>query len=74
MENKRIQNRKKLQTLLRQLFQFDAADLDFGIYRILNKKRDEIVRFIEEDLLDAVEQGLAHFQPETMIKAGRSEF
>jgi len=62
MEDKRIQNRKKLQTCLRQLFQFDCADLDFGIYRIMNQKRVEIERFIEEDLLDAVEQGLAHFQ------------
>ncbi|GAB6284971.1 MAG: hypothetical protein STSR0009_11720 [Methanoregula sp.] len=25
---------KKLQTLLRKLFQFESADLDFGIYRI----------------------------------------
>jgi len=61
MEDKRIQNRKKLQTCLRQLFQFDSADLDFGIYRIMNQKHVEIMRFIEEDLLDAVEQGLAHF-------------
>jgi adenine-specific DNA-methyltransferase len=62
MQDKQIQNRKKLQSLLRELFQFDYADLDFGIYRILNEKRDEIERFIEHDLLDAVEQGLAHFQ------------
>ncbi len=62
MADKRVQNRKKLQTCLRQLFQFDSADLDFGIYRFMNQKRVEIERFIEEDLLDAVEQGLAHFQ------------
>ena len=29
-------HRTKLKTLLRELFQFDAADLDFGIYRIMN--------------------------------------
>jgi adenine-specific DNA-methyltransferase len=62
MQDKQIQNRKKLQSLLRELFQFNYADLDFGIYRILNEKRGEIERFIEHDLLDAVEQGLAHFQ------------
>jgi adenine-specific DNA-methyltransferase len=62
MQDKQIQNRRKLQSLLRELFQFDHADLDFGIYRILNEKRDEIEHFIEHDLLDAVEQGLAHFQ------------
>lgn len=26
----------KFQQLLRELFQFDCADLDFGIYRIMN--------------------------------------
>ena len=62
MEDKRIQNRKKLQACLRQLFQFDSADLDFGIYRIMNQKREDIERFIEHDLLDAVEEGLAEFQ------------
>ena len=62
MEDKRIQNRKKLQACLRQLFQFDSADLDFGIYQIMNQKREDIERFIEHDLLDAVEEGLAEFQ------------
>ncbi len=50
--------RQKFQTLLKELFQFDCADLDFGIYRILNQKRDVIQRFIEHDLLDAVTEEL----------------
>ena len=62
MDSERTRNRKKLQSLLRDLFQFDHADLDFGIYRIMNEKRDEIERFIEHDLLDVVEEALAHFQ------------
>ena len=41
---------RKFQELLRDLFQFDCADLDFGIYRIMNHKRDAIERFISEDL------------------------
>ena len=40
----------KFQGLLRELFQFDCADLDFGIYRIMNHKRDAIDRFITERL------------------------
>ena len=40
------QYREKFQGLLRELFQFDCADLDFGIYRIRNYKRDVIVKFI----------------------------
>lgn len=47
--------REKVRRLLRELFQFDAADLDFGIYRILNFRRKEIERFIEKDLIEAVE-------------------
>lgn len=41
---------EKFQKLLEELFQFDAADLDFGIYRILNYKRDLIEKFIREDI------------------------
>ncbi len=48
------EDRKKFQELLRELFQFDCADLDFGIYRIMNQKRGLIEQFIEKDLLDAV--------------------
>ena len=46
---------KKLQTLLRKLFQFESADLDFGIYRIMNRKRDVIEKFIEKDLIGSVD-------------------
>lgn len=41
---------EKFQALLRELFQFDCADLDFGIYRVMNHKRRVIERFINEDL------------------------
>ena len=43
-------NLAKFQSLLRELFQFDCADLDFGIYRIMNHKRDAVKRFISEQL------------------------
>ena len=48
----------KFQDLLRELFQFDSADLDFGVYRILNHKRDVIEKFVIEDLPAAVEEEL----------------
>lgn len=41
---------EKFQSLLRELFQFDRADLDFGIYRIMNYRRKEIDHFITENL------------------------
>lgn len=37
----------------------DQADLDFGIYRIMNYRRDEIRQFIEKDLLAQVRQELS---------------
>ena len=46
--------RRRFQELLRELFQFESADLDFGIYRIMNHKRDVVERFIEKDLLNGV--------------------
>ncbi len=50
--------RQKLQTLLFELFQFDSADLNFGIYAVMNRKRTEIEQFIRRQLLDEVERGL----------------
>jgi adenine-specific DNA-methyltransferase len=49
-----ISPREKFQALLWKLFQFDCAELDFGICRIMNQKRAAIENFIEKDLLDAV--------------------
>jgi adenine-specific DNA-methyltransferase len=49
-----VDNISKLRAHLEELFMFDAADLDFGMYRIMNAKRDEIRRFLEEDLLTQV--------------------
>ena len=50
--------RQKFQALLRELFQFDSADLDFGIYRIMNHKRDVVKRFIAEKLPEAIDGAL----------------
>ena len=47
-------NAVKFQDLLRELFQFDCADLDFGIYRIMNHKRDAVDQFINENLPTAI--------------------
>jgi len=48
--------------LLTTLFQLeDSADLDFGIYRIMNKKRAEIEHFIHEELFDIVDGEFNNF-------------
>ena len=51
-------SQQKLQTLLQQLFRADAADLDFGIYRIINYRRDQIQNFIDEELPAIVQNAL----------------
>ena len=51
-------NLSKFQALLRELFQFDCADLDFGIYRIMNHKRDAVEQFINEQLPAAISSEL----------------
>ena len=40
----------KFQSLLKTLFLSEYADLDFGIYRILNARRKNIEQFIDADL------------------------
>jgi adenine-specific DNA-methyltransferase len=40
----------RFQSLLNEIFQFEASDLDFGIYCILNYKRDQIGKFIKEEI------------------------
>lgn len=39
---------------LEEIFMMDHAELDFGIYRIMNQKRAEIKQFLEQDLLPQV--------------------
>lgn len=67
-----VNHRTKLKTLLRELFQFDAANLDFGIYRIMNQRRAEIEDFVERGLLDAVAQEFTLLQ-EGVVKEKREE-
>ncbi|MCL6635050.1 MAG: hypothetical protein K6T29_04690 [Peptococcaceae bacterium] len=37
-----------------EIFQFDQAGLDFGIYRVMNQKREEIKDFLDNQLLPQV--------------------
>ena len=44
------------------MFQMDQADLDFGIYRIMNAKRDEIEKFLDKELLPQVKEEFAKYR------------
>ncbi len=50
---------RKFQDLPRELFQVDCADLDFGIYRIMNHKRDAVETFVTQELPAAVDAELS---------------
>ena len=47
---------------LDELFMLDRADLDFGLYRIMNVRRDEVRRFLDHDLLPKVRAALGQMQ------------
>lgn len=51
-------NLEQLKRVLDELFMFDRADLDFGLYRIMNVRREEIRRFLDRDLLSKVREAL----------------
>jgi adenine-specific DNA-methyltransferase len=53
---------ERFKKLLAELFMFDQADLDFGIYRIMNAKREEITRFLDADLLPQVRGALGELE------------
>jgi len=50
------QLRSRLLKKLKELFQIDQPDLDFGFYRIMHAKARQVSEFIEKDLLKIVEE------------------
>jgi len=57
----------KFQSLLSEIFQFEASDLDFGIYRTLNYKRDQIDKFIKQDVKSIVENAFSKHKDERLL-------
>ena len=52
----------KLVALLKELFQLDRPDLDFGFYRIMHAKSAEVTEFLEQDLLPQVQAALSQYR------------
>jgi adenine-specific DNA-methyltransferase len=52
-------NYDKLIKTLKEVFMLDKAELDFGIYRIMNQKRKDIEQFLEVDLVPQVQKILS---------------
>ncbi len=70
-ENQDMENMNpltRLQDFFRSLFQFDLADLDFGLYRLFHLKRAEIEAFITEQLPREVDAAFAEVSAEDKVR------
>src|SRR5690625_2740762 len=63
-----MNNYEKLQAVLREIFEIDKADLDFGIYRIMNQKRDDVNKFIEKQLPKDIKKILSQTQSKDSVQ------
>ena len=70
MTNGTPQPLKKLQRLFRDMFRSDRSDLNFGIYRIMNHRRDAVEEFIQETLPKSIR---AELKKEYMRKEQASD-
>ena len=56
------QKYEKLKTLLKELFQLDQPDLDFGLYRVMHAKSAEVSQFLDNDLLPQVKAAFGQYK------------
>lgn len=57
-----MNNYNQLKDVLNEIFELNKADLDFGIYRIMNQKRKQVNEFIEKQLPEDIKQALNETQ------------
>lgn len=55
--------RRKLLDKLKELFQLDRPDLDFGFYKIMHARAREVTEFIDHQLLAEVERAFSSLGP-----------
>ncbi|MEH6410308.1 MAG: site-specific DNA-methyltransferase, partial [Hyphomonas sp.] len=61
--------RTRLIGLLKELFQLDQPDLDFGLYRIMHAKADQVSRFLDEDLLKIIQDAFGEADEAKLAEA-----
>jgi len=64
---------ERFKKLIHQLFRFDSSELDFGIYRILKYKREQVEKFINQDLPAIIEKEFEKHKEEN-IERLKDEF
>ena len=65
------QNYEKLKTLLKELFQLDQPDLDFGLYRVMHAKSTEVSQFLDKDLLPQVRDAFGQYRTADKVEMER---
>ena len=73
MSQKASEKLQRFIRLLEEIFELDKADLDFGIYRIMNIRKEEIKKFLSEGLPQKVQEALAPFAADTSAIQRRIE-
>lgn len=64
----REQLRSRLLKKLKELFQIDQPDLDFGFYRIMHAKSQQVSDFIDKELLKIVEDAFGQVGDTTKVE------
>lgn len=69
------QRRQKFADLLREMFQLNQPELDFGLYRIMHARKDDINRFIEQDLPRLTQEAFSQYasQDQAQLEAELEE-
>ena len=57
-----MNNYNQLKEVLNDIFELNKADLDFGIYRIMNQKRKQVNEFIDKQLPEDIKKALSETQ------------
>lgn len=65
--------RERLINLLKELFQLDQPDLDFGFYRIMHAKAGQVTKFLERDLLGIIKESFGETDA-TRIAEARAHY
>ena len=53
---------EKLKALLKELFQLDQPDLDFGVYRVIHAKSADVSQFLDQELLPQVKAAFGQYK------------
>src|SRR5690554_6584944 len=68
-----VQLRQRLRKKLKELFQLNQPDLDFGFYRIMHAKSQQVLDFLDNDLLKIVEEAFGQADAQR-IAAAKAEY